>query len=224
VRCRSLARTEVRARRHVEYGRTSKLSRSSSTRPQASLRLEVCSRRTVCSRPPCVYAAARMPIRFRHELPALAQVQQVARGSAGAKNSRQNQEWPKNGVFRCACRAHTLALSTIRAHMAERGVLALCLQAPGETTAAVACAALASALSLPFSLPPPPSPHLRPHPRRSTREGDPHVKPLAGVWLPPAGRGTGCRSIMHVLHASARFSERSRAQPHLQTQKRQRGL
>ena len=57
--------------------------------------------------------------------------------------------------------------------MAERGVLALCLQAPGETTAAVACAALASALSLPFSLPPPPSPHLRPHPRRSTREGDP---------------------------------------------------
>ena len=173
MRCRSLARTEVRARRHVEYGRTSKLSRSSSTRPQASLRLEVCSRRTVCSRPPCVYAAARMPIRFRHELPALAQVQQVARGSAGAKNSRQNQEWPKNGVFRCACRAHTLALSTIRAHMAERGVLALCLQAPGETTAAVACAALASALSLPFSLPPPPSPHLRPHPRRSTREGDP---------------------------------------------------
>ena len=91
VRCRSLARTEVRARRHVEHGRTSKLSRSSSTRPQASLRLEVCSRRTVCSRPPCVYAAARMPIRFRHELPALAQVQ-VARGSAGAKNSRQNQE------------------------------------------------------------------------------------------------------------------------------------
>ena len=127
----------------------------------------------MCSRPPCVYAAARMPIRFRHELPALAQVQQVARGSAGAKNSRQNQEWPKNGVFRCACRAHTLALSTIRAHMAERGVLALCLQAPGETTAAVACAALASALSLPFSLPPPPSPHLRPHPRRPTREGGP---------------------------------------------------
>jgi len=173
VCCRSLARTEVRARRHVEHGRTSKLSRSSSTRPQASLRLEVCSRRTVCSRPPCVYAAARMPIRFRHELPALAQVQQVARGSAGAKNSRQNQEWPKNGVFRCACRAHTLALSTIRAHMAERGVLALCLQAPGETTAAVACAALASALSLLFSLPPPPSPHLRPHPRRPTREGGP---------------------------------------------------
>ena len=73
------------------YCRTSKLSRSSSTRPQASLRLEVCSRRTVCSRPPCVYAAARMPIRFRHELPGLAQVQ-VARGSAGAKSSRQNQE------------------------------------------------------------------------------------------------------------------------------------
>ena len=167
------------ARRH-EHGRTSKLSRSSSTRPQASLRLEVCSRRTVCSRPPCVYAAARMPIRFRHELPALAQVQQVARGSAGAKNSRQNQEWPKNGVFRCACRAHTLALSTIRAHMAERGVLALCLQAPGETTAAVACAALASALSLPFSLPPPPSPHLRPHPRRPTRY--PRGRP-SSLWL-----------------------------------------
>ena len=91
VCCRLLARTELRARRHVEHGRTSKLSRSSSTRPQASLRLEVCSRRTVCSRPPCVYAAARMPIHFRHELPALAQVQ-VARGSAGAKNSRQNQE------------------------------------------------------------------------------------------------------------------------------------
>jgi hypothetical protein len=31
---------------------------------------------------------------------------QVVRGSGGAKNSRQNQEWPKNGVFRCACRAH----------------------------------------------------------------------------------------------------------------------
>ena len=29
--------------------------------------------------------------------------------------------------------------------MAERGVLAFCLQAPGETAAAVACAALASA-------------------------------------------------------------------------------
>ena len=126
VRCRSLARTEVRARRHVEHGRTSKLSRSSSTRPQASLRLEVCSRRTVCSRPPCVYAAARMPIHFRHELPALAQVQ-VARGSAGAKKSRQNQEWPKNGVFRCACRAHTLALGAIRV---QRMLACVCVCVP----------------------------------------------------------------------------------------------
>ena len=47
--------------------------------------------------------------------------------------------------------------------MAERGVLALCLQAPGETAAAVACAALASALAAILTAtsaltPPPPSP------------------------------------------------------------------
>ena len=47
--------------------------------------------------------------------------------------------------------------------MAERGVLALCLQAPGETAAAVACAALASALAVILTAtsaltPPPPSP------------------------------------------------------------------
>ena len=189
--CRSLARTEVRARRHVEHGRTSKLSRSSYTRPQASLRLEVCSRRTVCSRPPCVYAAARMPIRFRHELPALAQVQQVARGSAGAKNSRQNQEWPKNGVFRCACRAHTLALSTIRAHMAERGVLALCLQAPGETAAAMhrLCRplfCLASALAATSALTPPP-----PSPASAYPRGRPSSLWLASGYHQGAGLNAG---------------------------------
>ena len=59
-------------------------------------------------------------------------IAQVASGSGDAKFLRQNQEWPKKVVFRRACRTHTLALSAIRAHMAERGVLALCFQAPGE--------------------------------------------------------------------------------------------
>ena len=71
--------------------------------------------------------------------------------------------------------------------MAERGVLAFCLQAPGETAAAVACAAVASALSVIFTatsaltLPPPSPASAYPRGRPS--------KPLAGVWLPP-GRGT----------------------------------
>ena len=158
----------------------------------------------MCSRPPCVYAAARMPIHFRHELPALAQVQ-VARGSAGAKKSRQNQEWPKNGVFRCACRAHTLALSMIRAHMAQRGVLALCLQAPGETAAAM------HFLCRPRFCP---RCHLRPHPTSAlTRVGLPAraaLQPLAGIWLPPR-RGTECGSIVCTRCAPAHKVERSRA-------------
>ena len=71
--------------------------------------------------------------------------------------------------------------------MAERGVLALCLQAPGETAAAVACAAVASALAViltatsALTLPPPSPASAYPRGRPS--------KPLAGVWLPP-GRGT----------------------------------
>ena len=143
---------------------------------------------------------------------------QVARRSGGAENSRQIQEWPKNGVFRCACRAHTLALSTIRAHMAERGVLALCLQAPGETAAAMH--RLCRPRFCPCFCP---RCHLRPHPTSAlTRVGLPAraaLQPLAGVWLPP-GRGTECRSIVHALRASAQ----SRAQPRLPTQKRQSGL
>ena len=61
--------------------------------------------------------------------------------------------------------------------MAEYGVLALCFQAPGETAAALACAAVASglayALAAILTATSPPSPHLRPHPRRPTREGGP---------------------------------------------------
>ena len=162
----------------------------------------------MCSRPPCVYAAARMPIRFRHELPALAQVQQVARGSAGAKNSRQNQEWPKNGVFRCACRAHTLALSTIRAHMAERGVLALCLQAPGETAAAMhrLCRprfCLASALAATSALTPPP-----PSPASAYPRGRPSSLWLASGYHQGAGLNAGA---LCTRCAPAHKAERSRA-------------
>ena len=125
---------------------------------------------------------------------------QVARRSGGAENSRQIQEWPKNGVFRCACRAHTLALSTIRAHMAERGVLALCLQAPGETAAAMhrLCRRPALLPSLLPSLPPPPSPHLRPHPRRPTREGGPPAFWLASGYH----QGAGLNAPQHYARAA----------------------
>ena len=132
----------------------------------------------------------------------------LAHGRLG-ENSRQIQEWPKNGVFRCACRAHTLALSTIRAHMAERGVLALCLQAPGATAAAMHrfCRPRFCPRFCPRC-------HLRPHPTSAlTRVGLPAraaLQPLAGVWLPP-GRGTECRSIVHALAAPAHKAERSRA-------------
>ena len=92
VCCRLLARTELRARRHVEHGRIPAPSRTSSTALGFAAARGVQSPNRVFAPSLCVlYAAARMPIRFRHELSALAQVQ-VARGSAGAKNSRQNQE------------------------------------------------------------------------------------------------------------------------------------
>ena len=58
--------------------------------------------------------------------------------------------------------------------MAERGVLAFCLQAPGETAAAVACAALASALAViltatsALTLPPPSSASAYPRGRPSS--------------------------------------------------------
>ena len=76
-------------------------------RPQASLRREVRSRRTVCPRallvcmvlPACPYISG---ISFLHLLRC-----KWLEGAQGAKNSRQNQEWPKKGFFRCACRAHT---------------------------------------------------------------------------------------------------------------------
>ena len=77
--------------------------------------------------------------------------------------------------------------------MAERGVLALCFQAPGETAAALACAALASALASALAailtatsalIPP------HPHPRRPTREGGP---PASGWRLVT----TRAREVLH---------------------------
>ena len=153
-------------------------------------------------------------------------VAQVASGSGDAKFLRQNQEWPKKVVFRRACRTHTLALSMIRAHTWLSVACLDCLQAPGEIAAGISLlppwllpSLLPSLLPLlPFSLPPPPSPHLRPHPRRPTREGGP---PASGWRLVTTrARDSECGSIVHALRASAQ----SRAQPRLQTQKRQSGL
>ena len=138
---------------------------------------------------------------------------QVARRSGGAKNLRQIQEWPKNGVFRCACRAHTLALSTIRAHMAERGVLALCLQAPGETAAAMHrfcrprfcprfCPRCHSHCHLSALTPPPPSPASA-YPR-----GRPSSLWLASGYHQGAGLNVGA---LCTRCAPAHKAERSRA-------------
>ena len=63
--------------------------------------------------------------------------------------------------------------------MAEYGVLALCFQAPGETAAALACAAVASGLAyalaaiLTATSPPSPRTSALSHPRRPTRKGGP---------------------------------------------------
>ena len=135
VCCRLLARTELRARWHIEHSRILAPSRSSSTALG-------CAAAGGAQSPNRVFAPSSCAWCCPHANPPPTYTSctcsgQVARRSGGAKNSRQIQEWPKNGVFRCACRAHTLALSTIRAHMAERGVLALCFQAPGETAAAM---------------------------------------------------------------------------------------
>ena len=109
--------------------------------------------------------------------------------------------------------------------MAEYGVLALCFQAPGETAAALACAAvafgLAYALAAILTATSPPSPHLRPHPRRPTREGG----PPAFVWLASgyhqgAGRNAGA---LCTRCAPAHKAERSRASQ-LRKLKRQSGL
>ena len=110
--------------------------------------------------------------------------------------------------------------------MAERGMLGLFAGARGDRRRHLASAALASALAFALAsalaailtATSAPSPHLRPHPRRPTREGGP---PASGWRLVTTrARDSECGSIVHALRASAQ----SRAQPRLQTQKRQSGL
>ena len=109
--------------------------------------------------------------------------------------------------------------------MAERGMLGLFAGARGDRRRHLASAALASALAFALAsalaailtatsalIPP------HPHPRRPTREGGP---PASGWRLVTTrARDSECGSIVHALRASAQ----SRAQPRLQTQKRQSGL
>ena len=96
--------------------------------------------------------------------------------------------------------------------MAERGVLALCFQAPGETAAALACAAVASALAYALAAiliaTSPPSPHLRPHPRRPTREGGP---PAFGWRLVTTRARDGMRE--HCARAARQRTKQSAAAP-----------
>ena len=94
--------------------------------------------------------------------------------------------------------------------MAERGVLALCLQAPGETAAAVACAALASALAAILTAtsaltPPPPSPASA-YPR-----GRPSSLWLASGYHQGAGLNVGA---LCTRCAPAHKAERSRVSKH----------
>ena len=96
--------------------------------------------------------------------------------------------------------------------MAERGVLAFCLQAPGETAAAVACAAVASGLAyalaaiLTATSPPSPRTSALSHPRRPTRKGGP---PASGWRLVT----TRARDWMqeHYARAARQRTKRSAA-------------
>ena len=163
----------------------------------------------VCVRhPPCVGRP-----RNEHTLQSCKYaIAQVASGSGDAKFLRQNQEWPKKVVFSRACRTHTLALSMIRTHMAERSLRAwtVCRRHMPPPPSLLPSSLLPSLLpSLTFCFrchlsaltPPPPSP------ASAYLQGRP-----SSLWLASGyHQGAGLRMREHCARAARQRTEQSAA-------------